>query len=54
MEPSWPFPESLDALTAASAQHRLLLENDPVRVLDTRIAPGERTPVRVEPLAVSH
>lgn len=35
----------LDALAAAPAQHRLLLENEAVRVLDTRIAPGERTPV---------
>lgn len=40
---SWPV--ELDALTAAPAQHRLMLENALVRVLDTRIAPGERTPV---------
>ena len=43
--PEWPWPEMLDALVAAPAQHRLLLENARVRVLDTRIAPGERTPV---------
>lgn len=35
----------LDALVAAPAQHTLLLENDKVRVLDTRIAPGDRTPL---------
>ena len=40
---AWP-PE-LDALRAAPKQHRLLLENDRVRVLDTAIAPGERTPL---------
>ncbi len=50
----WPFPESLDALAAAPAQHRLLLENDHVRVLDTRIAPGERTPVHTHRWPASH
>jgi mannose-6-phosphate isomerase-like protein (cupin superfamily) len=35
----------VDAVRAAPAQHRLVLENERVRVLDTRIAPGERTPV---------
>jgi len=35
----------LDALHAAPKQHRLLLENDRVRVLDTKIAPGEHTPI---------
>ena len=39
------WPESLDALTAAPEYHRVLLENDQVRVLDTRIGPGQRTPV---------
>ena len=38
---NWP-PE-LDALVAAPRHHRLLLENDRVRVLDTEIGPGERT-----------
>ena len=38
-------PDSLDALVAAPGHHRVLLENDRVRVLDTRIAPGQRTPV---------
>ena len=40
---SWP--PALDAVQAAPAQHRVVLENDQVRVLDTRIGPGERTPV---------
>ena len=38
-------PADLDAITAAPDNHAVLLENDTVRVLDTRIAPGERTPV---------
>jgi len=40
---SWP-PE-LDALIAAPRHHRLLFENDRVRVLDTRIAPGDTVPL---------
>jgi hypothetical protein len=39
------WPADLDALVAAPAHHTLLFENDVVRVLDTRIAPGNRTPV---------
>ena len=38
-------PAELDAMTAAPDHHELLLENDQVRVLDTRLKPGERTPV---------
>lgn len=40
-----PWPESLDALTAAPAHHHLLLENESVRVLETLIHPGDRTAV---------
>jgi quercetin dioxygenase-like cupin family protein len=43
MSEEWT-PE-LDALVAAPAHHALLLENEKVRVLDTRIPPGGRTPV---------
>lgn len=39
------WPPELDALVAAPAQHRLVLENERVRVLDTRIEPGETTPI---------
>ena len=39
--------DPLDAMTAAPDHHEVLLENDIVRVLDTRLAPGERTPVHV-------
>lgn len=46
MEPgAWTWPESLDALEAAPEFHRLLFENDAVRVLETRIASGQTTPV---------
>jgi hypothetical protein len=41
----WPWPDSLDALTAAPGNHTILLENDHVRVLQTRILPGQITPV---------
>ena len=36
---------ALDAMTAAPDHHEILLENDRVGVLDTRLGPGERTPV---------
>lgn len=40
---SWP--ASLDAVAAAPDHHLVILENEQVRVLDTRIAPGQRTPI---------
>ncbi len=40
----WPWPDAMDALQAAPASHRLLLENDRVRVLDVVIEPGAREP----------
>ena len=50
--PSWP--ADLDALVAAPSHHRLVLENDRVRVLDTRIEPGERTPVHTHQWPAVH
>jgi hypothetical protein len=44
-EKIWPWPKELDALTAAPQHHRLLMENDTVRVIDTCIPPGEITAV---------
>jgi hypothetical protein len=41
----WPWPDSLDALIAAPRNHTLLFENERVRVLETRILPGETVPV---------
>jgi quercetin dioxygenase-like cupin family protein len=39
------WPPELDALVAAPEHHTLMMENDRVRVLDTRIGPGDSTPV---------
>ena len=39
------WPPSLDALIAAPDHHKLLFENERVRVLDTLIRPGDMTPV---------
>jgi hypothetical protein len=41
----WPWPDSLDAVIAAPDHHKLLFENERVRVLEVRIAPGELVPV---------
>lgn len=38
---TWP-PE-LDALVASPQHHKLLFENETIRVLDTNIKPGEET-----------
>ena len=40
---NWPFPKAMDALIASPQHHKLLLENEFVRVLDTLIPPGEVT-----------
>jgi hypothetical protein len=40
-----PWPEELDALTAAPHHHTLLFENEFVRVLDTRVPPGQTVPL---------
>ncbi len=42
---AWPWPDSLDAMIAAPQYHRLVLENERVRVLDTRIPVGDIVPV---------
>lgn len=40
-----PAPPSLEAIDAAPGNHRVLLENDRVRVLQVDVAPGEVEPV---------
>jgi hypothetical protein len=40
-----PPTHALDAMTRAPDHHAVLLENGAVRVLDTRVRPGERTAV---------
>jgi hypothetical protein len=37
------WPPELDAVSAAPEHHRLVMENDQVRVLETIIQPGETT-----------
>jgi quercetin dioxygenase-like cupin family protein len=37
------WPTELDAVLASSAHHRLVMENESVRVLETIIQPGETT-----------
>lgn len=39
----YEWPDELDALAAAPEHHKLLLENDFVRVIDTLIPPGQVT-----------
>ena len=39
------WPDALDALVAASGHHTLVFENERVRVIQTRIPPGETTSV---------
>ena len=41
----WPWPDALDGPIAAGDNHRVLFENDRVRVLETTIRAGETTPV---------
>ena len=41
----WPWPDSLDALIAAPKHHKLLFENERVRVLEVRIGAGAFVPV---------
>jgi hypothetical protein len=40
----WPWSASMDALVAAPASHRVLMENERVRVLEVVIEPGTREP----------
>jgi len=44
-EQPWPWPDSLDALTAAPEYHELLLENERVRVIHTHIPAGDIVPL---------
>jgi len=44
MDPCWEWPKTMDALIAAPASHRVLPENERVRVLDVIIEPGAREP----------
>jgi quercetin dioxygenase-like cupin family protein len=43
--PRWPWSPGLDALVAAPLHHNLLFENSQVRVLDTKVPPGDTVPL---------
>jgi hypothetical protein len=43
--PTWPYPDSLDALVAAPKFHRVLFENERVRVLEVTVPPHTREPL---------
>ena len=43
--PIWPYPDSLDALVAAPKFHRVLFENERVRVLEVTVPPHTREPL---------
>jgi len=43
-EQPWPWPKTMDALAAAPGSHRVLLDNDRVRVLEVVIEPGAHEP----------
>jgi mannose-6-phosphate isomerase-like protein (cupin superfamily) len=40
-----PWPPALDAVAAAPGNHKVVLENDRVRVLEVTVKPGEKEPV---------
>ena len=42
---AWPWPDELDAMTAAPGFHEVLFEDSRVRVLHGRVPPGETVPV---------
>jgi mannose-6-phosphate isomerase-like protein (cupin superfamily) len=41
----WPWPDDLDGPVAAAENHRVLYENDRVRVVETLIRAGESAPL---------
>ncbi|MEA1902671.1 MAG: cytoplasmic protein [Actinomycetota bacterium] len=45
MNQEWPWSPELDGVVAAPDHHRVIFENDEVRVLETAIPAGDTTPV---------
>jgi hypothetical protein len=41
---TWDHPDALDAVVAAPRSHRVVFENDLVRVLEVSVEPGEHEP----------
>ena len=48
----WPYPPELDAVIAAPKHHRLVFENDQVRVLEYRLKAGEKESMHSHPAGV--
>ena len=46
----WPWPDDLDGPVAAPDVHKVLVENDRVRMVETIIRVGETTPVHTHRL----
>ncbi|MFF0338734.1 hypothetical protein [Kribbella sp. NPDC004875] len=41
---AWPWPDRLDGAVAAPESHRVIFENDQIRVLEVVLEPGQREP----------
>ena len=48
--PAWPWPPELDGPIAAPDHHRVIFENERVRMLETAIRAGDRTPLHTHRL----
>ncbi len=49
-----PWPPDLDGVIAAPDHHRLLFENDRVRVIETIVEVGDTTPIHTHPRTVMY
>jgi mannose-6-phosphate isomerase-like protein (cupin superfamily) len=54
MNPDGPWPAELDGVTAAPDHHRVLFDNDRVRVIETVVKVGDTTPVHTHPRTVMY
>jgi hypothetical protein len=39
---AWPWPDSMDAVNAAPKNHKVLYEDDKIRILEVTVEPGEK------------
>lgn len=49
-----PRPPELDGIVAAPDHHRVLFENDEVRVIETTVKAGDTTPLHTHPKTVMY
>lgn len=49
-----PWPRELDGVTAAPDHHKVLFENNQVRVIETTVRVGDTTPVHTHPRTVMY